>query len=144
MSNQNHNQQLQQPEWQFCYSVYYNGELNSNLAGQRMSIAIKPTAAKNTFLVSHSILSKSDNFSKRVGRTICMNRILKHLEFLDTRIDYTQTNEYTIKSPEDSSKIIMTVRVYPYADVVHVSDDIDSREQMDMIALMFTEGAYLY
>jgi hypothetical protein len=145
MSNQEQQNQLQQqPEWQFCHSVYYNGSLNGRLMGQRMSIAIKPTAAKNTFLVSHSILSKSDNFSKRVGRTICMNRILKHLDFMNTRIDYPETGQYVIRDPEKTNRTIMTIRQYPYADIVHVSEDIDSREQMDMIALMFSEGAYFY
>jgi hypothetical protein len=73
-----------------------------------------------------------------------MNRILKHLEMLNSRIDYIQKSDYNIHTPDDGSKIVMTVRVYPYADVVEVSKDIDIREQMDTIAWMFQEGAYLY
>lgn len=138
------NQQFKQPEWQFCHKVRYNGSLNERLKGQRMTIAIKPTATDNIFIVSHSILSKVDNFCKRTGRTICMNRTLKHLEYLNSRIDYTFTNEYHIRTPDGNNQIVMTVRQYPYADVVTVSKTIDCREQMDTIAWMFQEGAYLY
>ena len=144
MSNRDLSQPYNPPEWQFCHKVTYNGSLNERLKGQRMSICIKPTSVSNIFIVAHSILSKSDNFSKRVGRTICMNRILKHLEMLNSRIDYIQKSDYNIHTPDDGSKIVMTVRVYPYADVVEVSKDIDIREQMDTIAWMFQEGAYLY
>jgi hypothetical protein len=62
----------------------------------------------------------------------------------NSRIDYTQTNEYNINTPGDDKKIVMNVRVFPYADIVEVSQDIDIREQMDTIAWMFQEGAYLY
>ena len=144
MSNRDLSRPYSQPEWQFCHKVKYNGSLNERLKGQRMSICIKPTAVSNTFLVSHSILSKSDNFCKRTGRTICMNRILKHLEMRNSRIDYIQTNEYNINTPGNDKKIVMNVRVFPYADIVEVSQDIDIREQMDTIAWMFQEGAYLY
>ena len=136
--------QFKQPEWQFCHKVRYNGSLNERLKGQRMTIAIKPTATDNIFIVSHSILSKVDNFCKRTGRTICMNRTLKHLEMLNSWIAYTQTNEYNIRTPDSTNEIVMTVRQYPYADVVIVSKTIDCREQMDTIAWMFQEGAYLY
>ena len=146
MSNQEPIQspQFKQPEWQFCHKVHYNGSLNERLKGQRMTIAIKPTATENIFIVSHSILAKSDNFCKRTGRTICTNRTMRHLQYLNTRIDYTHTNEYTIRTPDQGEDIIMTVRQYPYADVVIVSKTIDCREQMDTIAWMFQEGAYLY
>jgi hypothetical protein len=146
MSNQEpiQGQQPNQPEWQFCHKVRYNGSLNERLKGQRMTIAIKTTVTSNIFIVSHSILSKVDNFCKRTGRTICTNRTMKHLQMLNTRVDYTYTNEYNIRTPDTPNDIVMTVRQYPYADVVTVSKDIDCREQMDTIAWMFQEGAYLY
>ena len=136
--------QLSQPEWQFCHKILYNGSLNERLKGQRMTIAIRTTKTENIFIVSHSILSKVDNFCKRTGRTICMNRTLKHLEFLGSRIDYTSTNEYNIRTPDLDNEIVMNVRQYPFADAVTVSKTIDCREQMDTIAWMFQEGAYLY
>ena len=132
------------PLWQFCHKVYYNGSLNERLKGQRMTIGIKPTLTSNIFVVSHAIVSPKDNFSKRVGRTICMNRIIKHLDMLNTRIDYNFSNEYNIHTPTEENKLMLQVRQYPYADTVTVSADIDAREQMDTIAFMFQEGAYLY
>ena len=158
-STEKQQQPQELPKYQFNHSVTYAGKrtisrngVETPLQGSKMTLCVLPSTVNGIYIVSHSIVSSKDVFSKKRGRQITSGRIEKHLKFLSTRVDYPCLGEYKIdtglvKEPEaggNGDPIIAVVKHYEYAEVVIVDSALDPREQMDIVMYIYETGAVDY
>ncbi len=145
------------PVYQFCHSIEYNGkkfgrnEENKGkvLTGNKVTVCVMPTSSQGIYVVSHSIVSEKDNFSRKMGRNVTVGRIEKHLNLLNTNPGYVNEEEYIIDTGIVDEKrhlqLECVVKRYKHADVVVFGKDTgDERDQINLIFFMFQEGQIYY